>query len=185
MANAPVTPPRSGSKDDLEGRKPPTTEEVLRLISGSTPHSRELGLEVVHSARGMAIMRLPWHERLVGNPDEMVLHGGVVTTLLDSVCGMATVSARQPPERIVTLDLRIDYQRPATPDLDLFARAEVTKMTRTVAFLSAVAYQDDLKDTVALATGTFMFVGRRKKNGAGKANPEPGGANRGAGEAKP
>ena len=112
MAEQPVTPPRPG----LEGKKPPTTEELIKLISGTTPHSRELGLEVVHSARGMAIMRLPWHERLVGNPDEMVMHGGVVTTLLDSVCGMATMSARQPPERIVTLDLRIDYQRPATPE---------------------------------------------------------------------
>ena len=167
MAEQPVTPPRP----ELEGKKPPTTEELIKLISGSTPHSRELGLEVVHSARGMAIMRLPWHERLVGNPDEMVLHGGVVTTLLDSVCGMATMSARTPPERIVTLDLRIDYQRPATPELDLFARAEVTKMTRTIAFLSAVAYQDDPKDTVALATGTFMFVGRRRKNG-GKSGSE-------------
>jgi len=162
MADQKVTPPRPG----LEGNKAPTTEEMIKLISGATPHSQELGLEVVHSAKGMAIMRLPWHERLVGSPDEPVLHGGVVTTLLDSVCGMATMSARQPPERIVTLDLRIDYQRPATPHTDLFAKAEVTKQTRTIAFLTAVAYQDDPKDTVALATGTFIFVGRRKKEKA-------------------
>ena len=51
-------------------------------------------------------------------------------------------------------------------------------MTRTIAFLSAVAYQDDPKDTVALATGTFMFVGSRKKKGG----PE---ADRGAGGRKP
>lgn len=162
MADETVQPPRPG----LEVNKATTTEEMVRLISGATPHSQELGLEVVHSAKGMAIMRLPWHERLVGSPDELVLHGGVVTTLLDSVCGMATMTAKSPPERIVTLDLRIDYQRPATPHMDLYAKAEVTKTTRTIAFLSAVAYQDDPKDTVALATGTFMFVGRRKKEGA-------------------
>ncbi len=161
MASDPAPPAGPGPAET----KPPTAEETVRLIGRSTPHGRELGLEVVHAARGMAIMRLPWHERLVGNADELVLHGGVVTTLLDSVCGMATMSARTPPERIVTLDLRIDYQRPATPQLDLFARAEVTKLTRTVAFLSAVAYQDDPKDTVALATGTFMFVGSRRRNG--------------------
>ncbi len=175
MAENPAAPPRPGPKDNPADGKPPTAGEMIKLISGSTPHSQELGLEVVHSARGMAIMRLPWHERLVGNPDELVLHGGVVTTLLDSVCGMATLSARQPPERIVTLDLRIDYQRPATPRLDLFARAEVTKMTRTIAFLSAVAYQDDPKDTVALATGTFMFVGSRKKKGGPEADKGAGG----------
>ena len=163
MAENPAMPPRPGPEADPGGRMS-TAEETIRQISRATPHGQELGLEVVHSARGMAIMRLPWHERLVGNPDELVLHGGVVTTLLDSVCGMATMTARTPPERIVTLDLRIDYQRPATPRLDLFARAEVTKLTRTIIFLSAVAYQDDPKDTVALATGTFMYVGNRKKD---------------------
>ncbi|MCY4238414.1 MAG: PaaI family thioesterase [Rhodospirillaceae bacterium] len=166
MTDKAMTSPYPALSKHPEGNKAPTTEEMIKLISGATPHSRELGLQVVHSAKGMAIMRLPWQERLVGNPDELVLHGGVVTTLLDSVCGMATMSARQPPERIVTLDLRIDYQRPATPHVDLFARAEVTRQTRTIAFLSAVAYQDDPKDMVALATGTFMFVGRRRKKDA-------------------
>lgn len=166
MAEEKVDPPRPGLPNGLSGGKAPTTEEMVKLISGATPHSQELGLEVIHSARGMAIMRLPWHERLVGSPDELVLHGGVVTTLLDSVCGMATMTAKQPPERIVTLDLRIDYQRPATPHVDLYARAEVTKTTRTIAFLSAVAYQDDPKDIVASAAGTFMFVGNRKKKKA-------------------
>lgn len=170
MAKEQSEPPRPGLGAPLSGGKAPTTEEIIKLISGATPHSQELGLEVVHSARGMALMRLPWHERLVGSPDELVLHGGVITTLLDSVCGMATMTAKQPPERIVTLDLRIDYQRPATPHVDVYARAEVTKTTRTIAFLNAVAYQDDPKDIVASAAGTFMFVGTRRKKSAGKSS---------------
>jgi acyl-coenzyme A thioesterase PaaI-like protein len=62
------------------------------------------------------------------------------------------------PRRVATLDLRIDYLRPATPHRDLFARAETYKLARDIAFLRAYAYQDDLQDLVASAAGTFMFT---------------------------
>jgi uncharacterized protein (TIGR00369 family) len=76
------------------------------------------------------------------------------------VSGLAAITAHETPQRIVTLDLRIDYLRPAQPDRDLFARAEVYKVTRQVAFVRAEAYEDDPHDLVASATGTFMFTGR-------------------------
>lgn len=125
------------------------------------PHSGELGIEPVHAARGMAICKLPYQEHLVGDPETGVLHGGVVTTLIDTVCGFAGISAPEVPSRIATLDLRIDYLRPAKPGRDLFARAEVYKLTRQIAFLKAEAYEDDPHDLVASATATFMFTGKR------------------------
>ncbi|MCW5770870.1 MAG: PaaI family thioesterase [Rhodospirillaceae bacterium] len=144
-------------------------EELIRQYVGIIPHVAELKIEMVHSARGMAIMKLPYQERLVGNPETGVIHGGAVTTLIDTVCGLATITAPDEPSRIVTLDLRIDYLRPATPKRDLFARAEVYKLTRNVAFLRAEAYEDDPRDLVASATSTFMFVrgsARRSKGSA-------------------
>lgn len=135
-------------------------EELIRQYVGIIPHVAELGMEMVHSARGMAIMKLPYQDRLVGNSETGVIHGGAVTTLIDTVCGLAAITAPDEPSRIVTLDLRIDYLRPATPKRDLFARAEVYKLTRNVAFLRAEAYEDDPRDLVASAASTFMFVRR-------------------------
>ena len=109
-------------------------------------------------------------ERLVGNPETGVIHGGAVTTLIDTVCGLAVITAPDEPSRVATLDLRIDYLRPATPLRDLYARAEVYKLTRHVAFLRAEAYEDDPRDLVAAATGTFMFV-RRNAAREGLAKP--------------
>ena len=152
-------------------------EELIRKYVGIIPHVAELGIELVHSARGMAIMKLPYHERLVGNPETGVIHGGAVTTLIDTVCGLATITAPDEPSRIATLDLRIDYLRPATPQRDLFARAEVYKLTRNIAFLRAEAYEDDPRDLVASAIGTFMFVRRNAaKAGAGTAGTGTAGA---------
>lgn len=152
----PMSPPHS-----------PLAEELIRKYVGVIPHVAELGIELVHSARGMAIMKLPYRQNLVGNPETGVIHGGAVTTLIDTVCGLATITAPDEPSRIATLDLRIDYLRPATPERDLFARAEVYKLTRNIAFLRAEAYEDDPRDLVAAANGTFMFVRRN----AGKKGP--------------
>lgn len=147
--------------------QPTTAERMLTSFVNAIPHVVELGIETVHVARGMAIMRLPYQDRLVGNPENGVLHGGAVTTLIDTVCGLACVTAPEQPAPVATLDLRIDYLRPATPKRDLFGRAEVYKLTRKIVFVKSVAYQDDLQDPVASATGTFMFTGRggRRRNG--------------------
>lgn len=143
-------------------------EELMRKYVGFIPHVAELGMTVAHAARGMAIMKLPYHERLVGNPETGVIHGGAVTTLIDTVCGLAVITAPDEPSRVATLDLRIDYLRPASPQRDLFARAEVYKLTRHVAFLRAEAYEDDPRDLVAAASGTFMFVRRGARKGLAK-----------------
>ena len=148
---------------------PPPRDHALKLTEafvGVIPHNAALGVELVHSARGMAILRLPYRPEIVGNPDTGTIHGGVVTTLIDSTCGLATITAPDEPSRIVTLDLRIDYLRPARPGRDLYARAEVYKLTKNVAFLRAEAYEDDPHDRVAAASATFMFVKNLKRKKA-------------------
>jgi uncharacterized protein (TIGR00369 family) len=135
-------------------------EQLMTLYVGVIPHVKELGIELVGSSRGIAVMRLPYHERLVGNPETGVLHGGVVTTLIDTACGLAAITGPAEPSRVATLDLRIDYLRPASAGQALFARAEVTKLTRHIAFLRAEAYERDPDDCVARAVATFMFVRR-------------------------
>jgi uncharacterized protein (TIGR00369 family) len=140
-------------------REPPHNPTTA-AFSSPIPHVAELGIELIEAGGGRGIMRLPWRENLVGNPETGVLHGGVVTTLIDSICGLACLTALDEPQPIVTLDLRIDYLRPATPKLDIFAAAETYKVTRQVVFTRATAYQEGPDDLVAASVGTFMLSGR-------------------------
>ncbi len=137
-----------------------TPRSGKRRYVGVIPHMKELGLETLEAKAGVAVMRLPYQERLVGNIETGVLHGGAVTTLIDSVCGLAVISGLAEPCRIATLDLRIDYLRPATPEEPVVARAECYKVTRQVAFVRGTAYHGDRDDPIASAHGTFMLLRR-------------------------
>jgi uncharacterized protein (TIGR00369 family) len=90
-----------------------------------------------------------------------VLHGGVVTAMLDETCGMAAQLALDGSRAIATLDLRIDYQKPATPGLDIKAHSLCYRVTRSIAFVRATAYQDAENDPVATATACFMIGANR------------------------
>src|ERR1700741_2377235 len=88
------------------------------------PHNKALGLKVVAVAKGLASMRLEWREEFVGNPETGVLAGGPVTAMLDCCCGMSVATMLKDPMPFATLDLRIDYARPATPGQAVIAEAE-------------------------------------------------------------
>lgn len=128
------------------------------------PHNKALGLKLVSvsTAPAVAVMELPWDERFVGNPQTRVLHGGVITTMLDACSGASVYFKLQAPIPIATLDLRIDYLKPASPGKPVFARAECYQATRNVAFVRATAYQDDEADCIATAAATFMISTRGK-----------------------
>lgn len=127
-----------------------------RLMAGM-PFGRELGMRLHEAGDGVAVVSVPYDDGLVGDPETGVLHGGVVTALLDTACGWAVMAAPAPIRSTATLDLRIDYMRPARAGQDVFARAECYRLTRSIAFARAVAYQADPGDPVATAQGAFML----------------------------
>ncbi len=120
-------------------------------------HAGALGFELVSLDRSGVVLKTPYKPELVGDPDTGVLAGGVVTALLDHVSGQAVFAASAAPGSIATLDLRIDYMRGAEPGRDLFAHAVCYKVTRSVAFVRATAYEDTPDDPVATAQSAFML----------------------------
>lgn len=120
------------------------------------PHSQLLGIQFVHGERGRATLMLPYKPELIGNRKTGVLHGGVITTLIDNASGLSIYSLLDQAEAIATLDLRIDYLRPATPGLPVYCMAECYRLGRQIAFTRATAYQEDNSQPVAYSVATFM-----------------------------
>ena len=53
-------------------------------------------------------MRVPNSDNIVGDPESGIMHGGVVTTLLDSASDCAVLSLTPTEHTVATLNLRID-----------------------------------------------------------------------------
>jgi len=126
---------------------------------GVLAQCQELGIRVVSARENELILELPYSEKIIGNPDSGVIHGGAITTLMDTTAGAGVLCAMPEFELCPTLDLRVDYMRSAKPGQSVFARASCYRSTSNIIFMRCEAYQIDR--TVAHCVATFMRMGEK------------------------
>jgi len=120
-----------------------------------------VGIETVAAEPGRVVNRVRLREAHLNYND--VVHGGVISSLIDSVAGGAVRTLREESEirqrPHATSDLHVSYLAPAR-GTELVAEAKVVKMGRTAAF-TQVEVRDDSGRVVALGLVTFVIGGRR------------------------
>jgi uncharacterized protein (TIGR00369 family) len=91
------------------------------IIENMVPLHQFLGFKVVEIKEGWAKMMIPFRPELVGDPRSKRWHGGMISTLMDSVGGAAGITTLTSYEdKLATIDIRVDYLRGTKPE-DLFA----------------------------------------------------------------
>ena len=146
--------------DDKAGGGAPTGPDKAKIAAqfiGAIPFSRALGMELLEIGDGWAKIAMPYSEELVGEPRTGVIHGGAVSALMDTCGGAAVMAHPQGAVSTATIDLRIDYMRGAAPGQTIVAEATCHHVTRSVAFVRAVARDGQEGAPVATATGAFTF----------------------------
>lgn len=128
-------------------------------ITVISPYSRELGLKLHKVEPDWCVIKVKPDERVVGNRSTGVVHGGVVTALLDSCYGLAIFVRMNELRAMATLDLRIDYLKGATPGREIFGGAVCYKLGHELAFVRGAAYHDSPEDPIATSAAIFMFTG--------------------------
>ena len=133
-------------------------------------HSRELGIEVLEAEEAFVIARLPWQEKLVGNPETGVIHGGAVFAFLDQVGGLANACRLYPDfELTPTIDFRVDHLHAPESGAAVMARAECYRLSQHVAFVRLEAWQEGAEEEpVAMALATYMRMKRPASSGGSK-----------------
>lgn len=121
-------------------------------------HAGWLGLRFVAAGDNWVELELPWREDLMGEQDRHVLASGPIVSLMDMASGLCIWTARKEFAAIATLDLRVDYQRPARARAAVVGQAECYKVTRSAAFVRGVAHDGDPGDPVANIAGVFMTI---------------------------
>jgi uncharacterized protein (TIGR00369 family) len=130
-------------------------ETIARQFIEALPHAQALGMRLESIGDGVVVISMPYDVRLIGDPETGVIHGGAVSALMDTASGAAVMCHPAGGLSTATLDLRIDYMRPATPGQTIRTRADCHHVTRSIAFVRAVATDDDEGRPVAMATGAF------------------------------
>jgi uncharacterized protein (TIGR00369 family) len=120
-------------------------------------HGKALGLQYEASGPNWIELSLPWREELVGVPETGVLASGAIVSLIDTASGASIWMKLGRFTPIVTLDLRLDYMRPAVKGETVIARCECVKLTRQIAFIRGVAHGGDPDRPIAHSAATFML----------------------------
>lgn len=127
-------------------------------------HTGWLGLQYRAHGEDWAELELPWREDLLGEPGRAVLASGPIVSMMDMASGLSIWTKMGKFAAIATLDLRVDYQRPAKERAAVIGRAECYKLTRSAAFVRGIAHDGDPDDPVAHIAGVFMSIGGDPRN---------------------
>jgi uncharacterized protein (TIGR00369 family) len=132
-------------------------ENALRqMMEGFIPFNKFLGVRLREVGKGLVVMEIPFRDELVGDPMRPALHGGVLSALADTCGGAAVwVDVKDPRARVSTIDLRIDYLRPARLET-LVAEAKVVRLGNRVGVVDMRIYNAPSPE-LSVATGKGVY----------------------------
>lgn len=128
---------------------------VHAFIAG-IPYARASNMRVTEALQNHATLAMPACGDWTGDAERQLTHPGVLTVLADTACGVAVGTALDVMEPFATLDLRMDYLRPAVADRELICHAECHRLSRSVAFVRGEIRQPGQDEVLATVQATFM-----------------------------
>jgi len=116
-----------------------------------SPYQRFLGLELVRCEEGLVEIGMPFREEFLRDDGSDWLHGGILSALID-IAGDYAVYSKTAGD-VPTVDLRVDYLRPAKRGR-LTALARTVKVGRRVS-IADVEVKDQQGQVVAVGRGVY------------------------------
>ena len=141
------------------------TPEVLRQVMEELiPFNKWLGMKLIDTRPGFARLEIPFRDELVGDPMRPALHGGVLSALADAAGGAALWTGLEDERaRVSTIDLRIDYLRPARL-ATVVAEATVVRSGNRVGVVDIRMFNIDAVDeTIATGKGVYNIIIKKEK----------------------
>jgi uncharacterized protein (TIGR00369 family) len=116
-------------------RAVPHLDDLIRI----PPFHGWLGLTLVEASAEHAVVRVPYKDELIGNPLIPAIHGGITAALIDLAGGAVTFAALGIPTP--TIDMRVDFLRPALSEMDLIAEARAVNIGSTISYIDVEVVQ--------------------------------------------
>jgi uncharacterized protein (TIGR00369 family) len=126
--------------------------DAVQALITRAPFHQWLGLTVMSVSEDAIELKAKWRQEWVVNLERGYTHGGVLAALIDLAADWALV--KQTGRGVPTIDLRIDYHRPAGRG-DLIARGKVIRSGSQFATVEARIFDQD-GTLIASGRGTYF-----------------------------
>ncbi len=93
-------------------------------LAGKTPYYEFLKFDIEEVGDGFCRIRLPYRKE-VTHPYGFI-HGGAIASLLDSASVMALLSLLEDDKKVATLEIKVNFIRPA--DEDIVGEAKILRV---------------------------------------------------------
>ena len=134
---------------------------LFAQLAGNVGHGGALGIAYRDHGADWVELSLDYRDALIGVEETGIIASGPIISLMDMATSMAIWVKLNRFRHQATLDMRVDYLRPAMPGRTIIGRGECYRITSKIAFVRGVAHDGDPDDLVANVTGTFMFTEKR------------------------
>ena len=133
---------------------------IRKFFNEELPFNQLVGMKLIELREGFAVIEVPFKAELVGDQKRPALHGGVLSALIDASGGAAAFThLNLPGDTLSTLDMRVDYLRPAELR-KVVAEGQVTRMGNRVASVDIKCYHEGKSERL-IATGKAVYSVRR------------------------
>ena len=135
-------------------------EDAFERLKNLPPrgHHALLGIYTVDNGPDWAELACPFAPGFLMDLESGLVSSGPVVSLVDAAAGAAIIARTRQWRPMATLDLHIDYLRPARAGQALHARAHCHHVTRKVAFTRCSVHNGDADRPIASATASFFFM---------------------------
>ena len=142
-------------------------QQIANFWTNDMPFNQLLGLKIKQFDCHQSEIRFTWQDKLIGNPIQKILHGGVTASALDLAGGVVAAAniidqledlsaenIHQSLRKLGTIDLRTDFLRPGRGQ-EFIATAKIIRSGNKVA-VARMELHNELNDHIAFGTGTYM-----------------------------
>ncbi len=135
-------------------------KNIKKAIEELIPIHKFLGVELLEIRHGYAKVKVPFREEVIGDFMRRRWHGGIIATIMDSVGGIAGGTyATSPKNKMATIDIRIDYLKPAEASA-IIVEGEIVRLGKTILVTRMKAYQENSDELISEGKGVYNFIRR-------------------------
>jgi uncharacterized protein (TIGR00369 family) len=136
---------------------PPDFDYRVRSSFAKQSVMNLIGAELVKVLPGEVEIIIPFRDDLAQQHGFM--HGGIITTIVDSACGYAALSLMPTDASVLTVEFKVNFLSPAKGER-FIARGKVVKLGQTIIVTSGEVFSlnENTQKLVALMTATMMVL---------------------------